>query len=692
LIADLAVARSIEDRGARLPTSAASWRPAESESAASKTRLESAPAAAALPSPWQPGTAFSKYEIGSRLAAGGMAEVWRAKIKGAQGFEKRIVIKTMHTNLQSRPELVQMFISEAAVAAQLSHPNIVHVFDFGQLEGRYFIAMEYIPGVTLRLAHKRMVARGERLPITTVLHVMMDVCDALEEVHTLADARGPLQLVHRDISPDNIIISTSGNAKLIDFGAARAAARTPPTSVFVGKYRYAAPERILRVSEDRRSDLYSAGVLLYECLAGKRPFDGTDAEVIKGALASRACDPRARLPTVPSRVAEVVIKATAHDPAERYPSARELRAALAACLAELGGGSKERDVTTALAALLEAPARLEPPAALAADAGAEAVPEPIGVAGPDGGSGDRISSGAELALCEVEILEASGPIRKLAEPPPLPTPANVGSPAKPVAPRLPPAVPRLPPTVGVPASASIFSAPAAPSGTAVHGWRRTAPARSPEAERSARERAVELFDRGLESRGEGRYGEALDAWEKALALAPDNHVYQANVQRLRGELSRVRAEAPVIDVLSALRVIRPSLGADAGAGLYRLLRLAAFDTMSGAEAIAGARAAGEKIGRSLGLGTLDELLALCQSLKLGIVEASVAERSTVDVVVRECVACAGAHESGEAMCHFESGLVAGAVAAIFKRPVRVRETTCQGGCGDDACRFEITFT
>ena len=668
------MARSIANRGAS--SLAARWQAPESESAPSATRLESAPAGTALPSPWQPGTAFSKYEIGSRLAAGGMAEVWRAKIKGAQGFEKRIVIKTMLSNLQSRPELVQMFISEAAFAAQLSHANIVHVFDFGQLEGRYFIAMEYVPGVTLRVAHKRMVARGERLPITTVLHVMMDVCDALEQVHVAADARGPLDLVHRDISPDNIIISTSGNAKLIDFGAARATARTPPTPVFVGKYRYAAPERIRRVSEDRRSDVYSAGVILYECLAGKRPFDGTDTEVIKGALASRGCDPRARVPTVPSRVAEVVIKATAQDPADRYASARELRAALADCLEQLGGGSKEREVTAALAVLLETPAPAEAPAALAPAPAVEAVPEPIGVAGPDGAIGDGSSSGAEIALCEVEILEASGPIRKLAEPPPLPAP---------------PKVPKLPPIAGLPAPVSIFSAPAAPSGTAVHGWRRTAPARSPEAERSARERAVELFDRGLEWRGEGRYGEALDAWEKALALAPDNRVYQANVERLRGELSRVRAEAPVIDVLSALRVTRPSLGADAGVGLYRLLRLAAFDTMSGAEAVAAARAAGEKVGRSLGLATLDELIALCHALKLGVVEVEAADTSSVRVVVRECVACAGAHESGQATCHFEGGLLAGAISSIFGRPVRVRETACHGGRGDDACRFEITF-
>ena len=254
-----------------------------------------------------------------------------------------------------------------------SHSNIVHVFDFGQLEGRYFIAMEYVPGVTLRIAHKRMVARGERLPVTTVLHVMMDVCDALEHVHAAADGRGALGLVHRDISPDNVIISTSGSAKLIDFGAARATARTPPTPVFVGKYRYAAPERIRKAGEDCRSDVYSAGVILYECLAGKRPFDGTDAEVIEAVLAGSGCDPRARVPTIPARLAEVVVKATAQNPADRFASARELRAALAVCLEESGGASKERDVTAALADLLETPAP-ETAVSFASAPDAEAVP------------------------------------------------------------------------------------------------------------------------------------------------------------------------------------------------------------------------------------------------------------------------------------------------------------------------------
>ena len=127
---------------------------------------------------WQAGTHFSRYEIDSKLATGGMAEVWRAKLKGVRGFEKRIVIKTMLPQLAGRPDLVEMFINEATLASAFSHPNIAHVFDFGQLEGRYFIGMEYVPGVKLRFAHKRMVGRGELLPMATTLHVMIDVPDS----------------------------------------------------------------------------------------------------------------------------------------------------------------------------------------------------------------------------------------------------------------------------------------------------------------------------------------------------------------------------------------------------------------------------------------------------------------------------------------------------------------------------------
>ncbi len=435
-----------------------------------------------LPSPWMPGTRFSSYEIESRLAVGGMAEVWRAKIKGLEGFEKRIVIKTMLTNLHHRPDLTEMFVSEASLAARLSHPNIVDVLDFGQLEGRYFIAMEYVPGLSLRVAHRRMIVAGERLPIVATLHIMRDVCDALQHVHDLADSNGPLGLLHRDLSPDNIILSTSGTAKLIDFGAARATARTPPGRLFVGKYRYAAPERIRHQDEDCRSDVYSAGVILYECLVGKRPFEGSDVDVIRAVRASLACDPLPKVPTLPASVAALVRRATAQRPDDRFASARELGAALGSCLSELGASSKERDVTAALSSLLQA----------TSEGAAPVPPVPAAEAVPDAIEGSSSDSG--VALHEAEIIEASGP---------LPIAAQVTRPVEDQTRRV---------NLSVPAEAFPRPLPG----------------------------AVDLFDRGLELRAEGRHGEALDAWEKALALAPENRLYQFHLRRLRAQLSALR--------------------------------------------------------------------------------------------------------------------------------------------------------
>jgi eukaryotic-like serine/threonine-protein kinase len=491
------------------------------------------------PSAWQAGTQFSRYEIDSRLAVGGMAEVWRAKIKGARGFEKRIVIKTMLTHLASRPDLVQMFIDEATLAAALSHPNIANVFDFGQLEGRYFIAMEYVSGFTLRFANKRMISRGKRLPEVATLHVLTDLCEALQSVHDLADRQGPLGLIHRDLSPDNIIVSTSGSAKLIDFGAARATARTPQPTVFVGKYRYAAPERIRRTKEDPRSDIYSAGVILYECLTGARPFEGPDAEVVRAVLEGRVRDPRERVPGLPARLAEAVMKAMALDPDARFGTARAFGSTLRACLTELGASNKERDVTASLEALIESPP--ETPGPVLFHPVAEAVPEAI-EASPEA------DSDVDLALCEVEIIEASGPIQALAEPPSVPAlspHAQAGVPPRRPLPAETP-LPHWSPPGNL--FDRVFGSGPTAAAPGVLGWRRTPDVPPPESQRGPIQRAVELFDRGLELRSAGRYGETLQAWERALALAPENRVYQANVARLRNQLDKFRdAERQLAD-------------------------------------------------------------------------------------------------------------------------------------------------
>ncbi len=501
---------------------------------------------AGSPSLWQSGTHFSRYEIDSRLAVGGMAEVWRAKIKGVRGFEKRIVIKTMLTHLASRTDLVEMFINEATLAAALNHPNIAQVFDFGQLEERYFIAMEYVSGFTLRFANKRMLARGKRLPVATTLHVMLDLCEALQSVHELADRQGRLGLVHRDLSPDNIIVSTSGTAKLIDFGAARATARTPQPTVFVGKYRYAAPERIRRTTEDRRSDIYSAGVILYECLTGARPFEGPDAEIIKAVLGERLRDPRERVPELPAELAEVAMKAMARDPDARFATARELGAALRSCLIGLGASSRERDVTASLAALIQSPSET-PPSLLWFDPPPEAVPEPIEIL-------PEATSNVDLALCEVEIIEASGPIHALAEPPHAPAipaiPARAEAGVPPQAPRRPPPTEPSWPHRSPPGNLfdRVFGARPASTAPGVLSWRRIPELAPPESAREYLQRAVELFDRGIELRAGGHYREALEVWERAVELAPDNRVYEANLGRLRAQLDNLRlAERQLAD-------------------------------------------------------------------------------------------------------------------------------------------------
>jgi serine/threonine protein kinase len=402
--------------------------------------------------------------------------------------------------------------------------------------------MEYVSGFTLRFANKRMLSRGKRLPVVATLHVLTDLCEALQSVHDLVDRQGPLGLIHRDLSPDNIIVSTSGSAKLIDFGAARATARTPQPTVFVGKYRYAAPERIRRNQEDPRSDIYSAGVILYECLTGARPFEGPDAEVVRAILEGRVRDPRERVPELPAGVAEAVMKAMALDPDARFGTARALGSALRACLTELGASNKERDVTASLEALIESPS--ETPGPVLFHPIDEAVPEAI-EASPEA------DSDLDLALCEVEIIEASGPIHAPAEPPAvpaLPTRAQAGVPPAPPLRPLPaePSLPHWSPPGNL--FDRVFGSGPTAAAPGVLGWRRTPDVPPPESQREPIQRAVELFDRGLEPRSAGRYGEALEAWERALALAPENRVYQANVARLRNQLDNFRdAERQLAD-------------------------------------------------------------------------------------------------------------------------------------------------
>ena len=266
-------------------------------------------------------------------------------------------------------------------------------------------------------------------------------------------------------------------------------------------------------------------MILYERLTGVRPFDGPDADIIEPMRIGRVCDPRERVPTLPAEVAQAVVRATSPDRADRFATARDLGEALLRCLAALGSAGKERAVTASLAALIDEP------------------PEPLPVVIPpevSGGSAGRTtesSTTGEVALCEVEIIEASGPIVVRPEPPALPTIPALAEAAG----LSPPPAPR-PPELSGPTwnmrDPRVFGGP--PSVPGVVGWRRTPETPPPEVQQAPVQKAVELFDKGIELRVAGRYGEALQAWERALALAPENQVYRANVARLREQLNELR--------------------------------------------------------------------------------------------------------------------------------------------------------
>jgi serine/threonine-protein kinase len=294
---------------------------------------------------WERGSRFGRYELGDRVARGGMADVWRAWAIGVGGFRREVAIKTMRPEIAWSADLVQMFIDEAVIASRLHHPAIVQVFDFGRLRsGHYFMAMEYVPGVTLRQLARALRLRGRRLPRTFLLRVVAEIAGALAYLHQLPHEDGRAGIVHGDVSPENVLVSAAGAAKLIDFGAASVeTAATALAPICVGKIPYVAPERLRGHAGDGRSDTYALGVILYEHLAGRRPFHGS--KIVPQILEARPWDLRARLPDLPAEIAATVRRAMAPDPDARFTSIAELADELALAPARSLGGPDPREAT-----------------------------------------------------------------------------------------------------------------------------------------------------------------------------------------------------------------------------------------------------------------------------------------------------------------------------------------------------------
>ncbi len=270
---------------------------------------------------------FGKYLLLERIAAGGMAELFKAKAGGEQGFEKIVALKRLLPHLAEQEEIVSMFIKEARLAAMLSHSNIVQIYDFGQAENDYYIAMEYVHGKDLKAVIQRLQERGQNMPMDYTVRILAGVAAGLEYAHTLADYSGaPLNLVHRDISPRNILISFTGEVKITDFGIAKVRADDSTTRVGVlkGKVAYMSPEQAAGKDIDRRSDIFSAGVLFYEMLTGQRMFQGETMTVLEKVRIGDYTPPEKAAPGLPPEIVAILKRMLVLDPERRYPTAGKM--------------------------------------------------------------------------------------------------------------------------------------------------------------------------------------------------------------------------------------------------------------------------------------------------------------------------------------------------------------------------------
>ncbi len=282
-----------------------------------------------------------KYQLIHKLATGGMAEVFLAKAAGPKGFEKLLVLKRILPHLASDPSFVEMFLSEARLAAQLNHPNIVQIFDFGEADGTYFLAMEYIDGANLREVIRRATGLGLTMPIALCARIIAAACEGLAFAHNFWDLTTgqELNIIHRDISPDNILLSRQGAVKVVDFGIAKAAGVSPhtQTGVLKGKLSYMPPEYLRNEVLDGRVDVYSLGVVFYELLTGQRPFTArSEAGMVQAVLYEAPVPAVQWRKDLPQAVQRILAKALAKDRESRYLDCIGLQEDLEEFIASIG--------------------------------------------------------------------------------------------------------------------------------------------------------------------------------------------------------------------------------------------------------------------------------------------------------------------------------------------------------------------
>ncbi len=290
-------------------------------------------------------TKLGRYELITQIGQGGMAEVQLALQRGPAGFEKLVVVKLVHGHLATQKTFVDMLLDEARVAALVKHPNVVDIYDLGEVEGRYFIAMEYLEGEPL-LAVLRAGREGKRLDPLSTARLIADTAEGLDAAHELRSMAGdPIELVHHDVSLGNIVVLYNGQVKLVDFGVAKANMTTAGPSKIQGKFAYMAPEKLTGGAGDRRSDIWSLGVVLWEALTLRRLFKGgNDADTLKQVLEQKIPDPSAANGDVLAELDPIVMKALEREPENRYATAKALAQDLEEVLRKQGYGGRNDQI------------------------------------------------------------------------------------------------------------------------------------------------------------------------------------------------------------------------------------------------------------------------------------------------------------------------------------------------------------
>ncbi len=305
---------------------------------------------------------FGDYHLLEKIATGGMAEVWRARAYGLAGFEKILVIKKVLDSLASDDEFIKLFIDEARIAVQLLHVNIVQVFDLGEVNGHYYMAMEYVHGQDLA----RLVSRSRNLgpfPIPLTLFVMSEVLKALQFAHARTDEDGnPLRIVHCDISPQNILVSYSGEVKITDFGISRAAFQAKNLhEVIRGKYAYMAPEQVDGKALDGRTDLFSLGVVFFELLTGRRLFKAkTRDETIARVRRADVPSPRTYRPEISEDLEAIILKSLRALPDDRYQDAGAMLEDIGVLMVQEGHRATNNDLAAFVRNVIESAGKPQP--------------------------------------------------------------------------------------------------------------------------------------------------------------------------------------------------------------------------------------------------------------------------------------------------------------------------------------------